>query len=772
MLAATVAAWGAEEPAAAATAAWRANWLGTPTPAEPNQWTCYRKTFRLAEVPAHAPARIACDSKYWLWVNGKQVVFEGQLKRGPNRHDSYFDTVDLAPHLVAGDNTLAVLVWFWGKHGFSHNSSGRSGLLFEADCGATEVVSDPSWKSLRHPAYGGTAPPHPNFRLAEPNIRFDAAKDLPGWTSPGFDDSRWDIPVVAGPPPAGPWGALHPRPIPQWRDSGLLEYPAVERQPLADGATKWTARLPYNAQVTPWLELTAPAGLVVDIRTDHFTGGGHPNVRAEYVTREGLQSHESPGWMNGHHVIYTIPKGAEVKALKYRETGYDADRAGRFHCDDAALNTLWEKAARTLQVNMRDTFFDCPDRERAQWVGDAVIEFHQVYYLFDARRGPQLVRKAFHEVIDWRRDDGVIYGPVPAGWPGDRADRTVRADLLGGAWDRELPMQMLAFASEPSLWCYYLHTGDRATIVKALPVIRDYLGLWEPDARGLVKHRAGDWDWPDWGDNHDVLPLENAWYYSALACAAKMARLAGRDGELPWIEQRMRGIAAAYDQAFWRGDRYHDPAYRGDTDDRANAMAVVAGLAGGDKHPALRRLFLTQKHASPYMERFVLDALCRMGAADQAITRIKERWAPQLDNGLTTLYEGWGAGAKGYGGGTVNHAWSGGMLTVLGEWIAGITPVEPGWSRFRVRPMPGMLREIDTTVPTPHGEIVLAVRADGGTVVIELTVPAGTAAVVDPGGCGGTIRAGASAGQDLGPGRHRVVIARGELPGSPIGGGA
>ncbi|MFR7465122.1 MAG: hypothetical protein ACLUVG_09725 [Phocaeicola vulgatus] len=30
---------------------------------------------------------------------------------------------------------------------------------------------------------------------------------------------------------------------------------------------------------------------------------------------------------------------------------------------------MWEKSQRTLYITMRDTYMDCPDRERAQWWG-------------------------------------------------------------------------------------------------------------------------------------------------------------------------------------------------------------------------------------------------------------------------------------------------------------------------------------------------------------------------------------------------------------------
>ena len=95
-------------------------------PVGSNQWICYRKTIHLAEAPTQAMARIAVDSKYWLWINGELVVFEGQLKRGPTPNDTYFDRVDLTKHLRQGDNTIAVLVWYFGKDGFSHKSSGKA----------------------------------------------------------------------------------------------------------------------------------------------------------------------------------------------------------------------------------------------------------------------------------------------------------------------------------------------------------------------------------------------------------------------------------------------------------------------------------------------------------------------------------------------------------------------------------------------------------------------------------------------------------------------
>jgi alpha-L-rhamnosidase len=707
---------------------WRAQWIGAAVAGQANDWLCFRKQAVLPAQPKAARARIACDSKYWLWVNGQLAVFEGQLKRGPTPRDTYYDEVELGPYLRAGTNSFAVLVWYWGKHGFSHNSSGKAGLLFEAELGATSVVSDASWRVLRHPAYGGTGEPHPNYRLPESNIRFDARQDIGPWMAPEYDDAAWIAATVLGRPPVAPWGGLVKRPIPQWKDLGLRAYENAAALPSVSPGGVVVAKLPYNAHITPYLKVDAPAGLVIDMRTDDYMPTGAPSLRAEYVTRAGVQECESPGWMNGHEVRYTIPAGVKILALKYRETGYGADFAGSFECDDPALNRLWEKSRRTLYVTMRDTYMDCPDRERAQWWGDAVNELGESFYVFDAARGPLLAKKGMLELARWQRADGTLYAPVPAGRPANDASRS---DARDGTWNSELPPQMLASVGWYGFWTYYWHTGDRDTITEVYPAVKRYLSLWKLGADGLAVHRAGDWDWADWGENADVAVLDSAWLYLALKGAVEMARLTGNEGDVAEYRARMSAIEKSFDPVFWSMDCYRSPGHKGKTDDRANAMAVVAGLAKPERYAAIRGVLARETHASPYMEKYVLESLYLMGAPDQAVERMKARYASMIAEPITTLWENFGGRGGEGGSGTYNHAWSGGPLTMLSQYAAGLAPTAPGWKRFAVKPQPGPLTRLDACVSTPQGNVRLLVRRDDNGLRMELTVPEGTTATVE-----------------------------------------
>ena len=436
---------------------------------EENVWMCLRKTASLDEVPETLPAYISADSKYWLYINGALAVFEGGVKRGPTPDGSYYDTVDIAPFLRPGKNVICALVWYWGKDkSFSYADSGRAGFLFEAG----EMISDGSWKVCRHAAFGtGGGLKKPNYRLAEFNIVYDARRAPGDWLSPAFDDTAWANASEVGNGGAGPWGSLCPRGIPMLKDYGLRDYlnsAEYENRSFA-AAKKITLELPYNAQLTPYLKLDAPAGKTVRITTENTAIGA---VSSAYITKEGVQEFESPGWVNGMCVTYRIPAGVTVLALKYRETGYDTAFAGDFTCENGDLNTLWQKSLRTLYVTMRDNFMDCPDRERAQWWGDVTSEMMMSAYALDP--------KAY---LLYQKGVACMLGHTD---PETKILQTV-VPISGEFF--ELPVQQLAGIC--GFWTYYLYTGDRAFLESVYGPALEYVNLWRIGVNGLVEHRKG-----------------------------------------------------------------------------------------------------------------------------------------------------------------------------------------------------------------------------------------------------------------------------------------
>lgn len=695
----------------AAKSDWKAHWINTERcQSGVNTWLAYRKTVDISEVPQKLTAHIAADSKYWLWINGRLVVFEGGLKRGPSPYDTYYDSVEIAPYLKTGRNTIAVLLWHFGKQGFNHVNSGMAALLFEAIAPEVEIVSDASWKCKVYDAYQHTDAPHPNFRLPESNIHFDARMEMAGWNQPDFDGrmpAAEEIMVVG----EAPLGKLVPRPIPMFKDFGMKEY--VDIRYSSKGDTLF-CRLPYNCQVTPYLKVDAKAGAQINIQTDNYNGGNAYNVRAEYITRDGEQEYESYGWMNGHEMWYIIPDGVKVLEVKFRETGYDTEFTGSFKCNDPFYNELWKRSARTLYVTMRDNYMDCPDRERAQWWGDEVNELGEAFYALSPS-SHLLADKGIYELMNWQRPDGTIFAPVPA-----------------GNWTKELPLQMLASVGWYGFHTQYYYSGDSTFVAAIYDHLHRYLhDVWKTDKSGLALERNGGWSWGDWGENIDMGVLTNCWYYLALKAEKVFALQLGKKSDAEEITRMMYSIEKCFDTKYWTGTAYRSQGYKGETDDRSQAMAVVSGLASPDKYPALLKILKNEYHASPYMEKYVLEALFQMNEPAFALERMKQRYTKMMSYAdYTTLFEGWGIGEDGFGGGTINHAWSGGPLTLLSQKVCGIEPIAPGFRAFRIVPQMGTLTEASATVDTQFGLIHVTLKRKGTTTIVNLTVPEGTMAKV------------------------------------------
>ena len=680
----------------------------------PNRWLAFRKDFNVDEIPMSAKARIAADSKYWLWINGRLAVFEGSLKRGPTPTGTYFDEIDIAPFLKKGENRLAMLVWYFGKDGFSHKSSGRAGMVFSLDS-SPKLFSDSSWLSRIHPAYEMAGFPLPNYRLPESHVRFNAQNDMPDWqTAPdsaaklGFKKSE-----ERGQWGDAPWGELVRRPIPMWRDYGVKEA-KTKTVYGRGGAVKTdavTAFLPYNMQMTPVITVDDPVGnSLIEIRTDHTYSANEKNLRAEYITKKGRQTYESLGWLNGEKIELIVPRGVKVEKVQYRETGFDCDLLGKFSCDDEYFNIFWRKAMRTLYVNMRDTYFDCPERERAQWIGDAVILMGQSFYNY-SKSANSIMRKCIREVCLWQKPDGTIYGPIP------------------GTCKGELPGQMLAFVGNFGLWNYYMNTGDTDTIRFAYPRVKKYLEAWGFDSDGLPERRAQSlWLWGDWGENVDKRMVYAALYYIALDSTAKIADALGKGDDSAALRNTMESVKTAFDK-FWDGKAYRHKDYKLKTDDRVQALAVLAGIADESKYPAIIEFLQNNRHASPYMERYVMEAYFKLGRGADGVKRVRERYATMVNNkNCTTLYEGWEIGT--YGGGSVNHAWSGGPITVISQYVLGAYPLEPAWKVFKIEPDPAGFGRASMEIPAPIGKIKTAFVSGEDTFELSLTVPDNSTAVV------------------------------------------
>jgi len=685
---------------------WTAKWIwDEDNLTEKNVWMCFIKRVSLDKIPEELIAHISADSKYWLYINGETVVFEGGVKRGPDKNSGYYDSLDISPYLKEGENSICALVWFWDNEtSYSYHSSGQGGFLFEATGESISIVSDESWKVKRNSSYVNSSLYPPNYRLPEYSIYFDAREETGNWTDEAYDASGWENATEYAAGGEGAYGKLYPRGIPFLKDYGLKEY---ENSKDYENYTvkrffgeKITVDIPYNAQVTPYLKVIAPAGKKIRITTENTLIGA---VSTTYITKEGEQEFEALGWVNGEHITYKIPKGVTVVSLMYRETGYDSSFCGDFECDDEFMNSLWQKSLRTLYVTMRDNFMDCPDRERAQWWGDVTSEMIMTMYSMDSN-SYLLYQKGVQAMLSHVDETKVLQTVVP-----------ISGDHL------VLPVQQLA--GIVGFLTYYDYTGDKAFIEKVYDASLDYLSLWEIGENNLVVHRSGSWDWPDWGSKADMTAIENAWYYYALSAVEQMAEIIGRDDNASFIAERKAAVAEGY-KTLWTEDGFRSEDAE-NPDDRANALAVLSGLAEKEQYATVLSVLRDTKNSSPYMEYYVLEALCKMGEYEAARDRIKDRYQDMVNEDYSTLWEFWNSWQ-----GTMNHAWSGGPLVIMSKHFAGIAPLEEGYEKVRIEPQYTLSDSMSCTVPSVKGLITLDYEKNADNYVIDLVLPQGMKAVL------------------------------------------
>ena len=685
---------------------WKAKWIWDKENLEANNvWMCFNKKVILDKIPEELTACISADSKYWLYINGENVVFEGSVKRGPDKNSGYYDSIDIAPYLKAGENSISALVWYWDDDtSYSYSSSGQGGFLFEAIGENVTVISDKSWKVKRNNAYVDSSLYPPNYRLPEYSVYYDARNESGDWIDEAYDTSSWENATEYAVGGEGVYGRLYARGIPFLKDYGLKEY---ENSKDYENYTvsklfgeKITVDIPYNAQITPYLKVIAPAGKKIRITTENTLIGA---VSTTYKTKEGEQEFEALGWFNGEHITYKIPKGVTVVSLKYRETGYDSSFCGDFKCDDEFLNSLWQKSLRTLYVTMRDNFMDCPDRERAQWWGDVTSEMIMTMYSMDSN-SYLLYQKGVEAMLSHVDETKVLQTVVP-----------ISGDYF------ELPVQQLA--GIVGFLTYYDYTGDKAFIEKVYDASVDYLKLWEIGENNLVVHRGGSWDWADWGKKADMTSVENAWYYYALSSTEKMAELLGKDADISFITERKDTISKGY-KALWSEEGFKSSDVR-KPDDRANALAVLSGLAEKEQYDTVAKVLTTTKNSSPYMEYYVLEALCKMGEYEAASDRIKNRYDDMMSEDYSTLWEFWDSWR-----GTKNHAWSGGPLVIMSKHFAGIAPLEAGYIKVKIEPQYSLSERMSCTVPSVKGLITLDYEKADGFYDINITLPQDMKAVL------------------------------------------
>ena len=366
--------------------------------------------------------------------------------------------------------------------------------------------------------------------------------------------------------------------------------------------------------------------------------------------------------------------------------------------------------------------------------GDAYVQSMVNYACFGDTR---LVAKVIRQAAQSQRRDGMTQMATP----GDLA-------ATNGLYIVDYCLLWMMTARE-----YVLHTGDTSVIDDVFPYIVRAVAWFERQVGddGLLRDVPG-WIFIDWAevDKRGAPASLNALFVQALGAAAELADLQ----EAATLAARWRALAARVSEAanrlLWDEARgvYVDALLAEGAvrrvSQQSNAAMITSGVAPRERWDRMldyvmddARLIATSTTfvrmpgtpideerqvvlAQPYFSHFVHRALAAAGRQDAIVRNIRERWLPMLAAGGTdTFWEHW------HGEESRCHAWSSTPVFDLSREVLGVTPLAPGFARFRVAPVVGGLTWADGRYPSVRGDISVAWRREGARFEMTIDVPAG-----------------------------------------------
>lgn len=469
---------------------------------------------------------------------------------------------------------------------------------------------------------------------------------------------------------------------------------------------------------------------------------------ARYTCVDGEQSYSPRLTYMGFRYVGVSGVDAADLELEALVLHSDLDEVGQFSSSDERLNRLQSAIRWGGRSNFVDIPTDCPQRdEREGWTGDYAVFAPTASYNFDMGR---FLRKWLRDVKAEQGRGGGIPMVVP------RAGNPFPV-MATAAWG---DVCILA------PWAEYRARGDLALLREQYPTMKRFLkaarwwaGLFSvrPDRRLVWRFpfHFGDWTAPD-TDVKGWLRrgrwVATAYFAQSCGIVAQIAELLGEHEDARRYRELRERVVRAYRNVFTDGagtlreefqTAYVLPLAFGMTEGaETEQMAdnLVRLIRNNDGHLA------TGFTGTP----FLLFALSESGRVDEAYELLLQEscpsWLYMVESGGTTIWERWDALRP---DGTVNITdlqtgeETGGMVSfnhyaagAVGDWlyrrVAGIEPVEGGYRRFRVAPLPGGgLTSAEGAVRTPFGRASSSWTIDGDRFTLRVEVPVSTVCEVE-----------------------------------------
>ncbi len=399
------------------------------------------------------------------------------------------------------------------------------------------------------------------------------------------------------------------------------------------------------------------------------------------------------------------------------------DNRSRFVCGSPFINQLHAAIVKTEQANLHSVATDCPQRdERMGWLNDATVRFEELPFNFETGR---LLPKIIRDIIHEQADDGAIPCTAPYIY-GTRPTDPVCSSFIVAAKQA------------------YLHQGNVELIREVYPA----LCRWNQCLAAMAKDHIvwntlyGDWASPEdccmkEGPFSALTPgavLSTGYYYYNARALAEFAEILGLPEDAKNHAEQAAQIQEAFLDQWLRPDGTVDTGSQG-----CQAFALWVGIIPKAAQAMVARKLHEAVDAAGYRlttgnlcTLYLMEALTAHGYVDDAwqiVTRdAYPSWGYMFQNGATTIWERFE-----YKLDPAMNSHCHPMYGAVGAWfythLAGITPMDRGFSQIRIQPyMPDALQYVEAVVDTCKGAVVVKWHKELERTMLFVTIPFGTTA--------------------------------------------
>ena len=707
------------------------NTFDTPVPAY-----CFRRSLTVGEDTA-VTLRVAVCGFYDLWLNGEKIT-KGYLAPYISNPDDLVYADEYAVTLKAGENAIGLIL----GNGFQNNPGGyiwdfdkaafRSAPKFALEvCGRDGqllLASDGAWKTA------------PSAILADDyrfGVRYDARREIDGWSRPGFDDAAWGSALVAE-RPKGDIRVADVAPV-----VAEKEIKPVAIIPSGEGyiydfgeINAGVCRLCIQGEAGQTVELRHAEALKDgDIRLDNvwfvrdFWERDRHIVHLDTYTckGEGVECYQPAFVYHGFRYVRVdgITKAqATPELLTYVVLHTDLHARGDFSCSDETANKIQEITRRSILSNFHHFPTDCPQREKNGWTADAALTAEAAMLNFDPERN---YREWMRNICLAQSEQGSLPGIVPTGGWGFHWGN-------GPAWDSVLVW--LPYLT-------YLYRGETAMIEESAESFIAYLKYLRTrvDEEGLMHIGLGDWCHTE--AHKPMAPLSVTDTVISMDIASKVAFMLDAIGKTSEAD-----FARAESALYRAAARAHlvdfdTMTVRGECQ-TSQAMALYYGVFEQSERPAVFARLLDFIHeADDRMDvgvlggRVIFHVLDEFGHADLAWKMAVENDWPSYGDlvrrGATTLWESFYPAHATWTPPSLNHHFWGDISAWFIKAVAGIRVNPCGRDSNRVEIKPAFVTSLSHASAyhdTPAGRVASAWRRDTDGMEITLDIPEGVEATL------------------------------------------